>query len=386
MRFEGRLAVIGSIRQRSPGSWQIRYDAPPGGTSRRKYISETVRGTKKHAERILRERLTNVEKGAYVERNDDTITRFLSRWLVTYAATNTRLRTQVGYRGQIRRYIVPALGHVRLQRLQPGQIQELYANMLARGLSERTVLHVHRLFKQALSHAVKWGMLIRNPAEAVTPPRTEPNEIEVWDTPTLKSFLNAASESIYSDIYELGILTGLRRSEMLGLWWSCVDFDAGYLMVVRTLQRIDGYGLVEEKPKTQKSRRSVALGEAALALLRKVRAKQAQQHLAAGPAWHDSNLVFTQVNGKPIDPNRATRDFQTIVRKAGLPHLTLKGLRHVHATLLLVEGVHPKVVSERLGHSNISTTMDIYSHVIPGLQEKAAQVVDEKLGLAAGTR
>ena len=233
---------------------------------------------------------------------------------------------------------------------------------------------------------MKWGLLVRNPAEAVAPPWVEPTEIEMWDTPTLKSFLRAASESRYADIYELGILTGLRRSELLGLGWSCIDFDAGYLMVVKTLQRIDGHGLVEEKPKTQKSRRSVALSEASLALLGRVRANQSAQRLAVGPAWHDSGLVFTQVNGKPIDPNRVTREFQSIVRKAGLPHLTLKGLRHVHATLLLVGGVHPKVVSERLGHSNISTTMDIYSHVIPGLQERAAQVIDEKLGLATGTR
>ena len=376
----------GSIRQRSLGSWQIRYDAPTDGAGARKYVSETVRGTKKLAERVLRERLSDVEKGSYVEGNDDTAASFLLQWLTTYAATNTRLRTQVGYRGLLRRYVVPAIGHVRLQRLQPRQIQELYADMLAQGLSERTVLHVHRLLKQTLSHAVKWGLLVRNPAEAVAPPRVEPTEIEMWDTPTLKSFLRAASESRYADIYELGILTGLRRSELLGLGWSCIDFDVGYLMVVKTLQRIDGHGLVEEKPKTQKSRRSVALSEASLALLRRVRANQSAQRLAVGPAWHDSGLVFTQVNGKPIDPNRVTREFQSIVRKAGLPHLTLKGLRHVHATLLLVGGVHPKVVSERLGHSNISTTMDIYSHVIPGLQERAAQVIDEKLGLATGTR
>ena len=374
----------GSIRKRPSGSWELRYDGPDGVGGKRKQITETVRGTRKEAERVMRDGIASMEKGAHVAKDAVPMSEFLFGWLQTYAATNTRLRTQVGYSGHIRRYIVPAIGHVQLQKVQPRQIQELYASMLSRGLSERTVLHVHRLVKQALSHAVKWGLLIRNPAEAVIPPRAEQNEVAMWDVPTLRRFLKVAGGSRYGDIYELGILTGLRRGELLGLGWNSIDFDAGYLMVVRTLQRIDGHGLVLDKPKTRKSKRSVALSPASLTLLRRIRVRQAELRLAAGEAWQDDGFVFTQADGSPIDPNRVTRDFQKIVGAAGLPHLTLKGLRHAHATLLLVEGVHPKVVSERLGHSNISTTMDIYSHVIPGLQEKAALVLDERLGLGVG--
>lgn len=300
------------------------------------------------------------------------------RWLETYAATNTRLRTQQGYRSHIRANIVPAIGSVRLQELRPDQIQKMYSDLLARGISV-TAVRVHRLLKQALSHAVKWGLLIRNPVDATTPPRGEAQELEMWDIPTLRAFLDAASGSRYGTLYHLAVLTGLRRSELLGLTWKAVDLDARSLMVLKTLQRITGHGLVEGQPKTKRSRRPIALSPEAVKVLRRIRANQLEERLVAGPAWEDTGFVFTQPNGRRVDSNFVTRDFQKIVTHAGMPHLTLKGLRHAHATVMLTKGVHPKIVSERLGHSNISTTMDIYSHVIPGLQEKAANTVDEAL-------
>ena len=373
----------GSIRQRSKGTWQIRYEAPPDSNGYRKQVSETVRGTRKEAERVLREQLTQVESGGFVSTSNETVALFLDKWLHTYAATNTSLRTQAGYQANIRSYIKPAIGNVKLQSLQPQHIQALYAGMLDRGLSGRTVHHVHVLLKEALSHAVKWGLLVRNPSEATTPPRPEKKELEMWPVETLVSFLQTTESSKYGDIYHLCVLTGMRRSELLGLTWNAIDFEACQIMVVKTLQRIDGHGLVEGQPKTEKSRRTVALSLETITLLRRVKRKQIEQRLAAGQAWTDSKFVFTQPDGKPIDSNRVTRDFQKLVRANGLPHLTLKGLRHAHATLLLSKGVHPKIVSERLGHSNISTTMDIYSHVIPGMQERAAQAIDEVLGSAS---
>lgn len=369
----------GSLRQRSKGSWQLRYEAPEDGTGKRKYLSESVHGTKKHAESVLRERLSAIENGGYVPRDKETVAGFLERWLMTYAATNTTLRTQEGYRGNIQRYVNPAIGSVPLQTLAAQHIQGIYAQMLDKGLSKRTALHVHRVLRKALADGVKWGLLSRNVADAATPPRPEQKQLEMWDSETANGFLEAAQESRFQGLYNLAILTGMRRSELCGLKWESADLVTRRLSVVRTLQRIPGMGLVEGQPKTPRSRRSISLGPEAVNLLHAVRGQQIEQSLAAGPIWQNTGYVFTQADGTPVDPESVSKDFCAIVRKAGLPHLTLHGLRHAHATALMVKGANPKVVSERLGHSNIAITMDTYSHVLPGLQEEAALLAEEWL-------
>jgi integrase len=201
----------------------------------------------------------------------------------------------------------------------------------------------------------------------------------MWDVETIGRFLEAARQSRFSDLYQLAVLTGMRRSELCGLKWENVDLLTSRASVVQTLQRIKGHGLVEGQPKTARSRRSIALSPQAVDLLHAVRGRQIEQQLEVGPLWQNTGYVFTQSTGTPVIPGHVTQDFANIIRKAGLPYLTLHGLRHAHATLLLTARVHPKVVSERLGHSNIAITMDIYSHVLPGLQEEAALVLDQRL-------
>ena len=368
----------GSIRQRTKGSWQIRYEGPPGENGRPTKLSETVRGSRRDAERVLRERLGMVESSAYVPKNTETVAEYLWRWMDTYAATNTTARTQQGYRVNIKR-VAPMIGAIKLQGLQPAHMQKMYADLLERGLSAQTVLHTHRVLREALNHAVKWGVLIRNPADAVDPPRPEAKELQTWDGETIHAFLRAAKQGPFSDIYNLAVLTGMRRAELCGLRWERVDLDVARLSVAATLQRIVGKGLVQGQPKTGRSRRVIALSESALKLLRDVRSRQIEHRLKAGPAWQETGYVFTQEDGSPIDADRVSRDFARIVREASLPYMTLHGLRHTHATMLFSQGIHPKVVSERLGHSNIAITLDTYSHVLPDMQEAAAQAIDERL-------
>lgn len=368
----------GSLEQRSPGSWRLRYDGPPDVTGKRKQVTETARGTRKEAERVLRERLAAMENGDYVPMQRETVAQFMERWLATYAATNTTLRTWHGYRGYVARYIVPTIGHVPLQGLTARHIQAVYADMLERSLSATTVVQLHRILREALSHAVKWGILTRNIADATTPPRLQRKQLEMWDVDTIHRFLKAAKGSRFRDLYHLAILTGMRRSELTRLQWQTVDLTGGKLSVVKTLQRITGHGLVEGQPKTVKSRRSIALSPEAVNLLHAIRGRQIEQRLSAGDAWQNTGYAFTQPDGTPVAPDMISKDFCAIVRKAGLPYLTFHGLRHAHATLLLTAGVHPKVVSERLGHSNIAITMDTYSHVLPGLQEQAALALDQR--------
>jgi integrase len=196
---------------------------------------------------------------------------FLNRWLQIYAASNTTLWTQEGYRGNIERYIIPAIGRIELQKLTPDQIQNMYAELLARPLSNRTIRHAHRVFSEALKHAVKWGLLTRNPADAITPPRAEQKELEMWDVETTQQFLEAVTGHRFRDFYHLALLTGMRRSELCGLKWEDVDLISGRLSVVRTLQRIAGTGLMEGQPKTARSRRSIALSPQAVKLLHAIR-------------------------------------------------------------------------------------------------------------------
>ena len=372
----------GNIRQRSKASWELHYDLPSDDTGRRHQRTETVRGTRRDAERVLRERLTALENGGYIPKDKETLGQFLQRWMETYAATNTTIRTQHGYQGYINRYIVSTIGAISLQSLTARHIQGLYAGMLERGLSATTVVQLHRILRESLSHAVRWGILTRNMADAVTTPRIQRKEIEMWDADTINQFLQSAKGSRFRDLYHLAVLTGMRRSELCGLKWENVDLIRGRLSVVATLHRITGKGLIEGQPKTARSRRSIALAPDAVSLLHSTRGRQMEEQLDAGDLWQNLGYVFTQADGTPVAPDMVTYDFCAIVRKNKLPHLTFHGLRHAHATLMLTAGVHLKIVSERLGHSNIAVTADTYSHVLPGLQEAAALVVEERLSSA----
>ena len=369
----------GSLRQRSKGSWEIRYDGPSDRPGRRKFLSETVRGTRRDAESVLRERLSAVEKGSYVPKHGETVAEFLKTWLADYCAIGTTQRTQFGYEGYINRYMIPTIGNVPLQKLTSRQIQSIYSEMTKKGLSANTIRQAHAILNEALSHARTWGLLSHNPAEAITRPRVVRNELEMWDLSTIRRFLSLADASRFPYPYRFAVLTGLRRSELVGLQWNQVDIPHGTLRVSRALHRITGHGLVEASTKTKRSRRSLELGSEALAVLQNVRLLQVEQKAIAGDFWQDTGYVFAQEDGTPIPGDKLTWGFSQIVKKNGLPHMTFHGLRHAYATLALTGGVSLKVVSESLGHSSIAITADIYSHLLPGIQRAAAEVVEDQL-------
>jgi integrase len=251
--------------------------------------------------------------------------------------------------------------------------------MIKRGLSNRSVDALHKALSIAFNTAVKQGTIKRNILDAVIAPKVIKKEVEVWDTETRAKAMTILRESQYGDFYQLGLMTGMRRGELAGLKWANVNLASKHLQVVNTLQRITGQGLMNGQPKTERSRRSIALSPDTVSLLHEIRGKQMTQQLEVADAWTDSGYVFTHPDGMPIDPNLATRAFKKMVTTAGLPKLTIHGLRHTHATILLEQGVNPKVVSERLGHASVATTMDIYSHVLPDMQEKAALAIDAAL-------
>ncbi len=354
------------------------------GRRRQKFV--TVRGTKAEADKCLREMLHRLETGSYVDPAKETVAGYLRRWLTDYAATNTAPKTLEGYNGIVRRYVAPAFGSVGLLKLSPQHVQGLYSSMLARGLSPTTVLQTHRVLREALSHAVKWGLLARNVADAVDPPRKATRDMTPLDDTQSRRLLHALKGSRWEHPFTVALYTGLRRSELCGLRWQDVDLGHAALSVTRSLQRVAGKGLVEMEPKTRRSKRLVSLPSTAVGALQQQRVLQLEQRLLAGAAWHDTGHVFTNPDGTSLSPDGVSRAFSQIMAVLGLSGVRLHDLRHTHATLMLKMGVHPKIVSERLGHANIGITLDTYSHVLPGLQEAAAEAFEQGLaGASAAT-
>jgi integrase len=264
----------------------------------------------------------------------------------------------------IRTRLVPELGRLRLDGLNPAHLAAAYDRLLARGLSPKSVLNTHRLLHRALSDAVRWGMLVRNPCDLEDPPRAQRPAVRALDADEVSRLLAACAGDDLGPLVTVAVLTGLRLGELLGLTWDDIDLERGELRVVRAVQRVRGRGLVVV-PKTASSRRLVPLPPQAVAALREQRRRQAEARLKASPAWADGNWVFTTALGLPYHPSDVAHRFQRLLEHAGLPRLRFHDLLHTTASLLLGEGVHPKVVASLLGHSTIQITLDTYSHVTP---------------------
>jgi len=258
-------------------------------------------------------------------------------------------------------------------------VQDLVADMLERGLSPRTIKYAHTLLNDALGHAVRWRLLPNNPAQHVTLPRQERNEMRVLSKKQVTAFLEAAEGDRYYTLFLLAIATGIRSGELLGLQWKDVDMQRATVAVHRTLVRI-GTNWSFTEPKTARSKRRIALPHSVLPVLRTHRKQQAEERLMCGEKYDDHDLVFATATGKPLRRrNLNRRHFKPILDRADLPDIRFHDLRHTCATLLLAEGENPKVVSERLGHSSITLTLDTYSHVLPNMQRKAADKLEVAL-------
>jgi len=374
----------GHIRQRSKGSWTVVIDVgrdPETGKRRQEW--HTVKGKKRDAERMLRELLLAVEKGTYVKPTHLTVGEWLSQWTENYVAMHTTPRTQESYRYVIDCHLIPSLGSIPLTQLQPQHLQNYYGTALSKGradgkggLSARSVLYHHRLLSEALSHAVKMGLVARNVAELVYPPQPARVKVSVLSPDDVSRFLEAARETPYYVFFCTLLYTGLRRGELLALRWRNIDLDLVTLYVVESGYKLNDGTYIIKEPKTPHSRRNVALPPSLALLLRQYRINQEQLAYHLGKRLAADDFVFVRTDGSPLNPNAVTSAFIKLIRRANLPHIRLHDLRHTHATLMLKAGVHPKVVSERLGHANIGITLDTYSHVLPGLQEAAAERFD----------
>jgi integrase len=380
---------MGTIKEARSGVWRLRFDGPDrNGERQQKQV--TFRGTKRAAERELARLETEVGSGSYVAPVRETVAEFLERWLEAYAKTNTTARTFQRYSDIVRGHLVPALGQLTLTKLQPLHIQEYYSEALATGrrdgnggLSAKTVLHHHRVLREALKHAVKWRLIAVNPADATEPPRPQPHEIRVLSEDEVARLIDAAKGTPLAFPILVALSTGLRRGEILALRWEDIDLQRATLAVRQSLEETRD-GIRFKVPKTKKSRRVVALPAALVEALVRHKGEQAQHRLMIGPDYRDHGLVIARPDGTPVRPNYITLAFTRLSRRCELHGVRFHDLRHTHATELLRQGIHPKVVSERLGHATVGMTLDVYSHVLPDMQEEAARRIDQALRAVMG--
>jgi len=375
----------GHITKRGKNSWTIVLSLGRDlatGKYGQQWVS--VQGTRKDAERKLAELLHQVDTGGFVRPARLTVGELLKRWLKDYVWSNLAPKTAEGYEHIVRRHLVPALGSLSLTGLKPEHLQRYYSEKLssghckcAGGLAGQTVRHHHTVLHKALQTAVEWGLLSRNVADAVRPPRVQRREMHIWDEDDITRFLEAAKGTPYHALFYLALFTGMRRSELLALRWQDVDFILSRVCVSRSLHRLRGGSIVFRSPKTAKGRRTVALPPSAILLLKEHWEKQKLERAMVGEPLTDDDLVFSHLDCKPLLPDSVTHAWVKLVRRVGLRGIRLHDARHSHASLMLKHGVHPKVVQERLGHSSIQITLDTYSHVAPGLQEAAAKRFDE---------
>jgi integrase len=309
-----------------------------------------------------------------------TVGDWLDHWLDHIASRKVRARTLESYRSTVRLHLRPGVGHQRLDRLQPEHLERLYAALADKGLSPASILRAHRVLSRALKVASQRGKVARNVATLVDPPVVKrPETAMPLSAQEVRRVIAAAQAHRNAARWTVAMAVGLRQSEALALRWADVDLDQGTLTVRRGVHRVRGQGLVYEEPKADRSRRTLALPGPLVEALRAHRAAQLEERLAAGAEWVDLDLVFAQPNGKAMERKSDWRAWKVLLQEAGVRDVRLHDGRHTAATLLLSEGVHPRVVMEVLGHAQMRTTTDTYSHVMPALGRDAADRMGKAL-------
>jgi integrase len=304
-----------------------------------------------------------------------TVKDYLEQWLEQTVKRRNRVRTYDRYAGDVRNYLIPELGKYQLAKLMPGHVQTLLNKLADAGLAHRSIRNVRAALRRALNQAMRFGYVVRNVAALVDVPGEVTFTPEPLDEDQAKRLLDAISGHRWELLYRIALGLGLRKGEILGLRWEDVDFDVARLRITGSLQRQRGR-LERTATKTEASIRAIALPPSLLAMLCEHKQRQVQMR-AVARRWTETGLVFTSSVGTPIEPSDLSRHFKQVLKEAGLPeHTRFHDLRHSCATLLIVMGVHPRVVMEILGHSQISTTMNIYAHVLPRVQREAITGLD----------
>jgi integrase len=410
----------GSITQRADGRWVARVDLGwEGGKRRRKAVyGRTRRQVADKLTKVLRD----VQQGAALPDERQTVSQFLTRWL-DEKRTRLRPRAWATYEQAVRLHLAPGIGKIALARLTPAQLDAWFREHQLHGASPRAIRYARSVLRAALNQARKWRAVSENVAELIEAPRHQAREIQPLTPEQARKLLESAKGHRLGGVVSVATALGLRLGEALGLRWADVDFDAGTLSVKQALERSGGDSaarrplIVERRelrkriaaapkrsaerrelrtrlkalrgrwrtvrttlkttePKSTRSRRTIRMPTIVVAALKAHRTRQLEDRLAAGGAWNDSGFVFTSPIGTALEPRNVTREFHVLLASADLPAVRFHDLRHTAATLLLAQGVDPRTIMETLGHSQISLTLNTYSHVLPALQADAAAKLD----------
>jgi integrase len=366
----------GTINRRKDGRWEARYYVQTANGAKRKVLYGKTRA---EARDKLAKALSDRIDGIVYDDENMTLGEYLDVWLKGSVLGSVRQSTYDRDTHLVNNHIKTVLGGVKLKRLNSVHLQSFYRNRVDSGLSGSTVHKMHDILRRGLAQAVKWHLVPRNVAEAATPPRPTPKEMQALSVDEARRLLEAAGEDRLEALYVLAIHTGMRQGELLALRWQDVDLENAVASVRRTLTRSGGK-VVFGEPKTKKSRRSIRLTPQAVEALRVHLKRQLQDIEILGDRYQDQGLVFTTNTGAPINPsNLRQRSFAPLLKRAGLPHIRFHDLRHTCATLLLSRGVHPKFVQELLGHATIAITLDTYSHVMPSMGDATAKAMEDAL-------
>jgi integrase len=369
----------GSItRHKKSGLWMARYTVEtPTGPKRQTIYG----GTRKEAAEKLAKALSDRADGIVVDDKNLTLGEYLDRWLSDAVRGTVRESTYSRDKYLVTNHVKPSIGRVKLKNLNALHLQSLYRERLDSGLSGSTVQKIHHVLHKALTQAMRWDLIPRNPAHSVKAPTSTPKEMHPLSALEARKLLEAARGDRLEALYVLAVYIGMRRGELLALKWADVDLDLATVRVRRTLTRgEDGRGYVMGAATKSGKGRHIRLIPRAVEALKRHRASQAKEKLKVGGLYRDQDLVFAGEGGNPINPsNLRNRSFKPLLERAGLPRITFHDLRHTCASLLFQRNVHPKFVQELLGHASVAITLDTYSHMLPGMGSEAADAMESAL-------
>jgi len=367
----------GSVnKDKNTAKWSYIIEMGRGINGKRKQKRKRGFRTKKDAQKAMTKILHELNKGTYIEPKKITMESFLSEWLKNKQLT-IRQSTYRKYYWIVNKHLIPHIGNVLLPDLTPTHVQQLYYKLSKeKKLSNENVKSVHKLLSQSLRQGVKFDYIPRNVTEFIELPKVEKKEVNVWNLDQVRHFLNIAKTNRYHIVYQIALNTGMRQGEILGLRWRDIEFDRKTLNVRQTLSHT---GELVNATKTAASSRTIALPDQLVAELKKHKITQAEEKLKAGSLYTNNELVVATQLGTPLNPRNLVRNFYGLIKKTELNKIRFHDLRHTHASLLLIQGAHPKVVSERLGHADTRITLDTYSHLLPNMQEETAKQFGDML-------
>lgn len=370
--------MAGQLIHKRGDRWLLRvYKGRDPLTGKRQYKSITFKGDRNEARAELDRMLRAQKQDKELREPDQTLNKHLDKWFDVYASNHYRPNTFANYVGIIDYDVRPTIGHLTLSELKPLHLQKVFNQMKDRGVCSNTRRRLYSVLSTALDSAVRWGTLEENPAVQVQIPRREQKEMRALTRGEARAFLAITDKGRWSEYFRTSLNTGMRPGELAGLRWGDIDFENLIISVQRSLvwkgfRHADGWMLVP--PKTERGRRQIAIPQSLAELLLRLKSRQEDYRRRMGSRYEDNDFVFTNRRGYPLYPRTFVRSvFKLALVRAGLPRtIRLYDLRHTCATLLLKSGEHIKVVSERLGHSNIAITLEIYVHILPGMQKGAA--------------